>query len=129
MRDPPEDEDARDGDPVTTAYGVVARCNPSISRDTIEAAVSRLARTIFPNASIALGEDTDHGSLVSERPQPFVFLYVTESGRSFSFCRFRRFPEGAEFVFNLTESGRSSAELERYLTGSLSIEVVRRQLF
>ncbi len=59
MRDPPEDDDACDGNPMTTAYGVVAQCNPAIC--------------------------PRHGWLVSERQHPFVFLYVTESGRPFSF--------------------------------------------
>lgn len=111
------------------AYGVVARYRSSLTADALDQAVSRFARTLFPAASIVIAEDTDHGSLVSGRPQPFAFLSVADQGGSFTFCRFRRFEDGVEFVFNLSQSGRSSAEIERYLTASLPIEVVRRELF
>jgi hypothetical protein len=113
----------------TTAYGVVARCSASLPWDAIEQAVATFARTVFPRAAIAIGEDVDHGSLVSRRPEPFAFVNVTDGGRSFAFCRFRRFDAGVEFVFNLTESGQSSAQIDRCLASSLPLEVVRRELF
>ena len=113
----------------TTAYGVVARCSASLPWDTIEQAVADLARSVFPRAAIAIGEDVDHGSLVSRRPEPFAFVNVTEGGRSFAFCRFRRFADGVEFVFNLTESKQSSAQIDRCLASALPLAVVRRELF
>jgi len=113
----------------TTAYGVVARCSASLPWETIQQAVADFARTVFPRAAIAIGEDVDHGSLVSRRPEPFAFVNVTEDGRSFAFCRFRRFPEGIEFVFNLTESRQSSTQIDRCLVTTLPLALVRRELF
>lgn len=53
---------------------------------------------------------------------------VSGHGRRFSFCRFRQFLDGCEFVFNPSGSSRSSHDTQTYLISALRINVLRWEL-
>lgn len=111
-----------------TAYGVVARCLRPLDTREAERAVTELGARLFPRASIGTSEAVDGGSLVSGRRERFGFVDVSDGSRLFCLCRFRIFDGGLELVFNLSDSRRSAAEIDRYLTGRLPIELVRKEL-
>ena len=53
---------------------------------------------------------------------------VSDHGRTFSFGRFRQFLDGCEFVFNPSDSSRSSRDIQPYLISALRINVLRWEL-
>ena len=53
---------------------------------------------------------------------------VSNHGITFSFCRFRQFPDGCAFVFNSSDSSRPSRDIQPYLVCALRINVLRWEL-
>lgn len=112
---------------MVSAYGIVARPRSPVDRAQVERALRDYALRLFPGAAVAVAEEVDRGSLVSPRPERFAFLDVVQGDRRFAFCRFRGFDDGLEFVFNLSDSGRSAAQIERDLTRRLPLALVRSE--
>jgi hypothetical protein len=113
----------------TLAFGVVVKCRRRWPPARVIKRIKEFVGSISGSAGLALIEETDWGSLVSPRPEPFYFLQVIGSEDVFSLCRFRQIEGGYEFLFNLSNMAKTAQEIEQFLLHRLSAEIVKREFF